>query len=287
LDSNDRFLLDGNRLILNRGTYGTSGSAYKTEIATYSNIFITNAVESGALQFTVETKEGQTLEYGYTGDSRINTGSNILLWRLNKVTDINGNYIKYTYGQANNGESWIEKIEYTGNDNINLSTYNTITFLYSTRTDTSRMYISGNKILNTRLLRGIRIENEEAGTIYRYDFNYTFNGYHSRLIEIVESYGGTSLNSTIVKWGDVTLSTHKQVFEINNLDRYNYDSIAKQVYVGDFNGDGKADYMVIYLEDPYWTNHAPSYRIYFADASDNMVIYRSSTSDPGMITNVY
>jgi len=82
------------------------------EIEMFSKIF-TSKAEDNTCRFKVETKDGQTLEYGYTGDSRVNIGSNILLWRLNKIADANGNFMTYTYGK-NNGESWIEKIEYTG-----------------------------------------------------------------------------------------------------------------------------------------------------------------------------
>ena len=285
LDGDDRFVLDGNRLMLHLGKYGVIGAIYATEIGTYSQI-ASSAAANGDCRFEVTTKDGQTLEYGYTDDSRANIGSNILLWRLNKITDINDNYIKYTYGKSNNGESWIEKIEYTGNDNTNLETYNTITFLYATRKDTATAYISRNKILNTRLLRGIKIENKEAATIYRYDFKYTFDGFHSRLIEIIESYSESSLNSTIVKWGDAPVSTHKQEFTINYTQSYDYNDKEKQVYVGDFNGDGKADYMVIYLEDPY-RGGAPSYRIYFSDASDNMVVHKHYSADPGMGEGIF
>ena len=60
--SNDKFTLDGIRLVCVSGTYGVSGAEYRTEKETFSKI-IANSDNS----FTVYTKKGMIIRYGYTG----------------------------------------------------------------------------------------------------------------------------------------------------------------------------------------------------------------------------
>jgi hypothetical protein len=59
-DDNDRYCLDGQRLIAISGQNGKSGSEYRTEIETFRRIKFTGN------HWTAETKSGQTFEYGNT-----------------------------------------------------------------------------------------------------------------------------------------------------------------------------------------------------------------------------
>ena len=210
LDTTDRLLLDGNRLILtNNSIYGSIGATYATEIETFSKI---TAYSMGGndpdCKFEVKAKDGQTLEYGYTDDSRFYIGSlvsvaKILQWRLNKITDANGNYIKYIY-KKDNTEQWIDKIEYTGNTAAGKDPYASITFLYSTREDVQGAYVLGTEytVQSTKLLRGIKVESE-GQVVRRYWFNYAKQNRYSHLVEIIEEGNdGKSPNSTIVQWGE-------------------------------------------------------------------------------------
>jgi hypothetical protein len=88
---NDRYCLDGQRLIAIRGQEGKSGSEYRTEIDTFSRVKFTGNY------WTVDTKSGQTFEYGNTGDSKIEVqGKSVVkLWVVNNssngfITTING-----------------------------------------------------------------------------------------------------------------------------------------------------------------------------------------------------
>jgi hypothetical protein len=64
-DSNDRYCIDGQRLIATAGTNGQASSEYHTEIEGFSKIKFTGN------HWTVKTKSGQTFEYGNTDDSKI------------------------------------------------------------------------------------------------------------------------------------------------------------------------------------------------------------------------
>jgi hypothetical protein len=64
-DANDRFCLDGQRLILTGGTYGADGSTYQTEISTFSSITAHGQVSTDQPEyFTVVAKNGMQYEYG-------------------------------------------------------------------------------------------------------------------------------------------------------------------------------------------------------------------------------
>ena len=72
-DANDRFCLDGQRLLMISGSsYGADGSEYRTEIDSFSKIIAHNTTGvAGPGWFEVHTKSGEILELGNTTDSRI------------------------------------------------------------------------------------------------------------------------------------------------------------------------------------------------------------------------
>ncbi|MBA5249289.1 MAG: hypothetical protein FE834_07165, partial [Gammaproteobacteria bacterium] len=64
-DNNDRYCLNGQRLIAISGIAGQSNSEYRTEIDSFRRI------KYNGTYWTSETKSGQTFEYGNTQDSKI------------------------------------------------------------------------------------------------------------------------------------------------------------------------------------------------------------------------
>lgn len=171
----DRFCLDGQRLLaINNGVYGASGTQYRTEIEGFSNIVSYGQTGAGPAYFVVQTKSGQTMEFG-NDSSANNTGNNsavmltspnipsIASWLIDKVTDTSGNYMIMKYAVnpdgnvANNNEVVPSEIDYTGNTNTGLLTYNRVTFLYSNgkRPDLVPRYTAGNLIETTQRLTDI------------------------------------------------------------------------------------------------------------------------------------
>ena len=162
------------------------------------------------------------------------------MWRLDKITDQNGNYIEFVYNNDNQhgGESWIEEIKYTGNGS--LEPYNTIKFLYDERTDNNKGYIAGEQVLQNVILRSIKVENE--GNIVReYQFKYHPDLY-SHLNKIIEiGSDRTQFNETIIEWGAKAAewyTTQSITSGISNLNKSAF-------YPGDFNGDGRADFLTV------------------------------------------
>ena len=233
LTYDDRYSLDGQRLIL----YGTY---YKTEIESFLKVQPFYGSIGNPDYFIVTTKDGTTLEYGNSSDSRIESqGSSIpYMWRLNKVTDLNGNYMEYFYHEIN-GESWIERIEYTKNDAAGITSYyNAIKFYYETRSDQNKFFVAGSEINQTVLLHAIRSE-AEGIVVREFQFKYALGISYSHLTEIVElGSDRKQLNSTIVYWGDASAQLDQTAISDS------YFAYNKSVLCGDFNGDGKTDVLI-------------------------------------------
>ena len=95
---NDRFCLDGQRLVLavTGQTYGAAGTEYRTERDSFSRILAVGTYAGQSLVptgFTVETKAGLLLEFGGTADAQVLTqftdGSTntINRWHLKRISD--------------------------------------------------------------------------------------------------------------------------------------------------------------------------------------------------------
>ena len=242
LQNTDRFALDSNRLILTAGSqYGADLTEYATEIETFVKVIAHGSSGTGPGWFEVKTKDGRTLEYGNTNDSKVEaTGSStVYIWRINKVTDQNNNSMEFEYYEVN-GESYIKQINYSKNIPAGLTTaYNSLKFNYYTspRTDNNILYVAGSQIPRTKLLSSIRMETEGSALVREYQFKYVLDTY-THLNQIIE-YGsdGTYFNSTVMGWGSSTSAFTGTATAFN-------DGKKDKFYFGDFNGDGRKDFVV-------------------------------------------
>lgn len=242
VDGNDRFAIDGVRLISTTGTYGATNATYSKESEDFSRVTSFGTSGTGPTYFTVETKEGVVMEYGNTTDSRFMSKNNVdvLLWKINKIKYKDGNYIDYIYETINN-EIRIKEIKYTGNDLISppLMPYNTITFEYQARDANQKFknttYEVDRAIALNSLLTKITI-NADGQLFKSYTFNYANNNINVFLNEVIEigSDGISSLNSTIFKYGDQPTQTTSVWIGFSN-------SNGNDLISGDFNGDGFTD----------------------------------------------
>lgn len=238
LNEEDRFALDGNRLIVTNGfAYGSNGSVYGTEMETFVKVTAHGTAGIGPEWFEVVMKDGQVLEYGRTADSRVEplSGTTPYMWRLNKIKDVNGNYITYHY-REHKGSSVIHKICYTGFEGGD-DPYNEIVFKYETRSDTRTSYIRGKSIEQELILYKIETYAEDK-KVKELDFQYHYNQLASRLVQITErAWNGDELNSTIVEWGEETAP-----FEIVPVTMASANN--KIFTIGDYNGNGRDEFIV-------------------------------------------
>ena len=272
LQADDIFALDSNRLILtSQHSYGANGSEYRTEVETFSKIIAHGTAGTGPSYFIVETKGGLTLEYGNTSDSKIEASgtSTVYMWRLNKVTDRNGNLMEYLYYEVN-GESLIAEIKYTKNPAAGLNShYNRVVFSYysSSRSDYNTTYPAGKALPSTKLLESIQILTEGDTLVREYGFKYVLNRYsHLNQITVMGS-DGTKFNPTIIGWGEAKTPfySYGSVFNNNQKNKFHY---------GDFNGDGRTDVLAIERKASYTSSD--KWRLYYANSSGTGFIYCDS-----------
>lgn len=151
-DANDRFCLDGKRLMVVSGTYGMADSSYRTEIESFAKVTAFGSAGSGPQYFVVKTKEGQTLEFGRSVDSRVTVAgiSTIRVWALNKIADSVGNTQTIAYAlpepiatSTTEYSTYPQRIDYTSNSVTGLPATNRVEFAYALRTDIISSYRGG------------------------------------------------------------------------------------------------------------------------------------------------
>lgn len=229
----DSFSLDGQRLI--PSSFG--GSDYVTEINNFAKVTATygNGVPK---TFTVKTKSGLTYEYLPLSEALgAGTSANTLFWLVTKVTDTAGNYYKVTYdGDASENDFRVSRIDYTGNDNAELSPYASVRFTYTKNEYSPTTYVYSVPVHKSMVISSISLYYEEQ-KVRTFEFEYrTVNRKHLLSSVTERAADGTHKNPTRFTWATI------DNFKVKNINYTHTGYIHKaKLTVGDFNGDGKAD----------------------------------------------
>jgi len=248
INNNDRFCLDGQRLVNIIGGYGASGTEYRTEIDSFARVISHGTEGNGPAYFTVETKSGLTMTYGNTANSFVEAQgkSTALFWAVNRIEDKNGNYIDvFYYENSEAGESYPLRIDYTGNGAQKPT--RAVAFAYDTaRPDGSVGYVAGSKVTKHWRLTNIKTYSDYSsnGIVrdYRLGYEQGSASGRSRLASVQECAGVSCFNPTTFRWqeGNATLdnaiTTRTNFYKDFGLAAYKYD-----LYQGDYNGDGTTD----------------------------------------------
>ncbi|MBL7712749.1 MAG: hypothetical protein JNL13_09805 [Chitinophagaceae bacterium] len=202
--NDDAFILDGQRLVTTSGSNGAPGTTYRTEAESYSVITSNETIGEGPRYFNVVSKDGTLMQYGYTDDARFvnDDDSRIMMWRLNKIQDVNGNYISFHYDNSDR-ESRISQIKYTGNVNTGLAPYLEINFVYGIRDDKNALYDGGYSVQSKHLLWQIQIK--DATEIFKtYQFSFGKKKVSNSYLKYVQEFAqdGSSLNDLRFKYGE-------------------------------------------------------------------------------------
>ncbi len=231
-DSNDRFALDGQRLILKSGVYGGNGAVYETE--NYSNIKVISYGRSNIPQsFEVFYPDGTVAQYGNSIDSRGGTVWSIKRWSNTQDIRINYKYVK------EGGNIFIERINY-GTKTSN-SELNTIQFIYKTRNRPEHAYVSdGFQYTNTKILSEVKVTGSNTNfRTYKLEHDITSLGYE-RLTKVTEKSSSKTHNPILFTYND---TNNNDLFHptTTNLGLTNTNAINTSYISGDFNGDAKMD----------------------------------------------
>ncbi len=274
-DTNDRFCLQGQRLIAISGADGGDGTEYRTEIDSFSRIIshgmAGGSAANGPAWFEVHTKSGQILEFGNTPDSQVPAQNSTVVkaWEVNKVSDTKGNYFTVSYapnptgatgtlpsGQpyytsnptnsVNNvpiGQVYPVAIAYTGNTAAGLAPYNSVKFLYQSRPDITPVYQAGS--LSQSTIRLSEVQTFAGSTLvsdYKLTYQQSPSTQRSRLtsIQLCPGDGSACLPPTGFAWSDVTLSFNPPKAwspHFGTNEGYS-DQNTYPRYLADVNGDG-------------------------------------------------
>ncbi len=222
-DSDDRFCLDGQRLVLKNptDTYGAPGIEYRTEIDSDRKIISYGTQGNGPYSFKVWDDDGSVSTYGDTPDSRLRppgSGSSALLWARNDVKDATSvkaanqysNRISYSY-LIDAAEFKLDKIEYAyAGAYSNSPPEAVIQFHYEIRPDTSTTFRHGTSFRVTNRLSSIDVKNEGI-TVRTYDLKYldeqisAGDNKASKLAAISECRGSVCLPDTEFTWSDASI----------------------------------------------------------------------------------
>lgn len=272
LTNGDRFALDGQRLILNSGTYGHASSTYRTE--NYSNSKITANGFSpfgsgfGPKSFTIHHPDGSTSYYGLTNNSRTK-----MSYAISKFVNPSGLEIHYFY--TNVGQNlYLSQITYGSKSSNN--PYK-IRFTYGTRELPSESFIHGERFITTRILKNIRTT--ISGTTFsRYKFNHDTNqmGYQ-RLTSVVEGNTNNSQQKAPLTFEYFDINDERPSYEsTTNIGFNNINQRNSKTVTGDFDGDGKSDFLI------FPTIGSNQYRKYWVvtDIRNNQTNYKDFEGNP-------
>jgi len=178
-DNNDRFCLNGERLILTSATkvYGADQSSYVLERSPWTQVTANGVCGSGPCYFKLLTKKGLVKYFGghdlSPSTSRISAlaQASVRVWALSKTVDLQKNAITYLYS-SDQGAYVPDQIEYTANEKAGFKSNRSVSFVYdSNRSDPIVKYVGGFLVQQNKLLTNIETK-VNGKVVLDYQFQY-------------------------------------------------------------------------------------------------------------------
>ncbi len=201
-DSNDRFCLDGKKLILvGSGSYGALNSEYRTEIDGFSRVMAVGGMSGDPASFTVRARTGETMLYGTRSNARIEAQgrTQAMLWALTTITDTAGNKMEFYYDETTANSEYVPtRVEYAFSGGVSRAR---IEFEYRTQSS-PKQYFAGSVVRNTRLLQTVTTYADQAVRDYHLDYETAPGSGHPRLTSLTECsfVSGVCLEPTVFTW---------------------------------------------------------------------------------------
>jgi RHS repeat-associated protein len=260
----DRYCLDGSRLMAVSGAYGGNNTEYRTEVDNGIKIISYNQGQSGSgpAWFEGRTKDGKILEFGNGGDSDIQAAndsqgqprSDIRVWALSSIRDTKGNKLTVTYTRDNtNGHYNPNQISYTSNTGLAADRF--VVFSVEDRPDSFPMYVGGSVVTIAKRITNVKtyVGGTAPGNLVRdYKLTYECNTgdcntvtKRSRLKTISEcDKDGNCLpaetpQSVSYTFGYQEGGDNSFTYAQFDVDDSKWDGL--KAWTGDFNADGAVD----------------------------------------------
>ncbi len=178
--SNDRFCLDGQRLVTN-AAYGSVNAQYRTEIESFSQVESIGGSAGNPGSWVVKTKSGLTMTYGTDAGGKFTKAGDsgkVIAWLLQKTTDSAGNEISYAWTLPTNvngyaGAYYPQSISYGGNSIQGTPDDLTVSFTYQPASGfVTNGFLYGQRVTWNSLLT--QLTSSVAGNAVRtWTINYT------------------------------------------------------------------------------------------------------------------
>ncbi len=232
-DDNDRYCLDGQRLIAVKGEAGKDLTEYRVRKNGYDKIVsFGQSGDNGPEYFKVWRTNGTVHEYGVTLDARVELPgqANVYRWARNRVTDLSkNNHIDYVYHEDNPaGVHQLESIEYVGGQ---------VTLSYEARTDNAYQYLHGARLERSSRLQALTVKDKSQAAIGHYQISYILSPVTSRsLIDQIRYQASTNENTTSInfEWNDYGELGPEQVYQRDSAEI----EFENEVYFFDVERDG-------------------------------------------------
>lgn len=253
-DADDRFCLDGQRLVAIAGAYGANGTQYRTEIDSYSRVYSYGTCGTGPCRFEVTDKTGNTAVLGETNVvATLSDGSTPRAFALKQLEDPNGNYLTASY-TLDAGQLYPQQVLYTMHDAAPSLKKRRVGFEYEARTDKDFAYVAGTKITTNQRLSRVKTyvttaQGEELVREYRLVYSTSDLSKRSLLASVAECDAkGICLPATefdynsagapaASKFSFVT-PTGTGLYDYQDIMRYDPGAF---LYPADVTGDGRTD----------------------------------------------
>jgi hypothetical protein len=251
-DANDRFCLDSQRLQVVEKTYGVKTARYRTEIESYSSVIQAGpGVDGdpvGPGVFVVTTKDGLSMAYGGSDDSRLQAQGKTVnaTWLLSSVIDAHGNRMNISYlKDIANGVGYPLRIDYASNSLTGLPAAHTVHFDYEVRPDIASSFHAGSKAgrvgLRLARIRTVTEAGKRPVLEYRLGYGTSTSTGRSRIESIaVCTAAGDCLPASTFTWE--TVSTALRTTAEAAAPEANQTGV--RFHSGDYDGDGKTDLLL-------------------------------------------
>jgi RHS repeat-associated protein len=255
-DAQDRYCLDGERLIAVSGPDGADGTEYRTERESFSRVVSYGQAGSGPAWFKVWTKSGQTMEFGNTDDSRIEAQGkpSVRTWAISRTCNSSASCIEYSYNEDSaRGEYAAKQIVYTRNGSSSAAPPNAVRFVYEPRGDTMVLYQAGARAEMSHRLAAVQTwVGAHHAREYRLSYQQSPATQRSRLVSVTECAMEASVNTfsclppTSLTWteGPRRMSPHQALFATPYIAPRNgffSSNEWERVWMQDVSGDGLPD----------------------------------------------
>ena len=257
LSNEDRFALNGRRLLVMNGENGAEQSVYRNEIDTWQQTTISAADSYGPTTFQVQHPNGVVQVFGGTTDSRLMAADEktVREWLLSSSTDKNGNTITYTYdpdplktGQTTS-QAYPVEIAYGSNSSTTPETSadRFVRFTYQSRNDVVQHMQAGTEIQTSARLAAVNTYVEDS-LVSNYRVSYSSSAASERsLVSSIQRFSalddtmGISPSSFTYQQGSNAFGGADTWLSGNFTPASGWDKTDNPIKLADVNGDGLLD----------------------------------------------